>query len=311
MAQLLIGAAPFFLMKKLLFLLGFYPLSVFGQLFDNTWFLGVNNDTDTTNKIGIQIITFPQGSLQIRQNPELFRFDFNATNTSLSDSSGNVLSYSNGVHIGNADWEIMENGEQITAAWEESGQLWSQWVLMLPDPGKPMQQLFFCMEEAHTPEISIHATVLKYGIVDLSENEGSGKIVLRDQILIQDTLAVGKICACKHANGRDWWVLVNEKNTNRFFRFLIDPEGVHPLSDQLIDLPIKDGLGQAGFSPDGYWYFIFGAISATEGAYMNIFEFDRCSGLLFNQQQYHFAEFINGGGGGIPLIQNTFMLMLM
>lgn len=130
----------------------------------------------------------------------------------------------------------------------------------------------------------------------MSENTSLGKVVFKDSLLIEDTLAVGKINAVKHANGRDWWVLVNEKNANRYHRILVDVNGIHYAGNQAVGLPVVDGVGQTAFSPNGENYVIYNTVSNTQGAYINLYNFDRCTGMFFNHRQFHFSD--NGGGGG-------------
>ncbi len=287
-------------MIKGVFIFVFLPQLAFAQMFDNTWMFGYFNDTILSNQNGIEILTFPEGKLNIQQNTQLQRFKFNGTNTSLSDSSGNVLSYTNGVHIGNADWEIMDNGEHITDALEGSGEVVSQWFLALQYPEQPQKQIFFYEQDSFTSVLSVHATKLRYCIVDMSENSGLGKVTERDILLIEDTLSLGKINAVKHANGRDWWVFVNEKNANRFHRLLLDPNEVHLYGNQTIGLTVVDGVGQSAFSPNGEHYFIYGTVSSSQGAYIDLYDFDRCEGLFYNHRQYHFIERNWGGGAFSP-----------
>jgi len=263
---------------------------------DNTWLLGYNNDTILDNQRGIEILRFPEGRLKIEQNTQLQRFNFNGTNTSFSDSIGEVLSYTNGVHIGNANWEIMENGDSITNALEAGGEVWPQWVLALPYSGHTHTQLYFYENEGFTSVLDFHATKLRYCVVDMAENFGLGKVIERDVLVVEDTLAVGKINAVRHANGRDWWVFVNEKNSNRYHRILVDPNGIHLKGNQTIGSAVIDGVGQAAFSPNGEHYFVYGTVSSTQGAYIDFYDFDRCDGLFYNHRQYHF--FSNGWGGG-------------
>ncbi|MFN0215214.1 MAG: PKD domain-containing protein [Saprospiraceae bacterium] len=267
---------------------------------DNTWLFGNKNDTILDNDRGIQILTFPDGELNIQQNTELQRFNFNSTNTSLSDSSGKVLSYTNGVHIGNANWEIMDNGDSITNALEAGGSIWPQWFLALPYPEQPQKQILFYEQEGFTSVLSVHATHLFYAIIDISENSGLGKVISKDELLIEDTLAVGKINAVKHANGRDWWVFVNEKNSNRYYRILVDTSGIHVVDNQTVGGAVVDGVGQASFSPNGEHYFIYGTVSSIQGAYIDLYNFDRCEGLFYNHRQFHFIDRNWGGGAFSP-----------
>jgi len=287
-------------MKKLVFFLFWIPQILIAQMHDNTWLLGYNNDTILDNQRGIEILRFPEGRLKIEQNTQLERFDFNGTNTSLSDSSGKVLSYTNGVHIGNADWEIMENGEHITDAIEAGGEVWSQWFLVLPYPNQPQKHIYFYENEGYISATSFHAKKLLYLINNMTENLGIGKVIIRDSVIIEDTLAVGRINAVKHANGRDWWILVNEENSNRFYRILLDPNGIHVVGNQSIGNIAYDGVGQSIFSPDGEHYAIYNTVSTTEGAYIDLYDFDRCEGLFYNHRQYHFSERNWGGGAFSP-----------
>ncbi len=292
-------------MKNLYWLISCLFLLPFGgnaQMFDNTWFLGYNNDSLLNNYFGITVLTFPEGDLRIEQNTKLMRFDFSETNTSLSDSSGNVLSYTNGVHIGNAAWEIMENGDYLTDALEAVGAINSQWVLALPLPGNPRKQIYFYENEGYSSALSFHAKRLLHGMIDLSQNSGLGKVVSRDVLVIEDTLAVGKINAVKHANGRDWWVVVNEKNANRFYRFLVGPNGIQSLGGQEAGIPVIDGVGQSVFSPNGRHYAVYNTVSSTLGAYIDLYDFDRCTGLLSNHKQFHFET---NGFGGVAISPNS------
>lgn len=56
-------------------------------------------------------------------------------------------------------------------------------------------------------------------------NGGLGSVISKNYILINDSMNVGKIAACKHGNGRDWWIVIHRVNTNRFFKFLLTPYG--------------------------------------------------------------------------------------
>lgn len=282
-------------MKKHLLPLLFLPFVASGQLFDNTWILGYNNDTITTNYNGIQVLTFPEGRLNIEQNTQLMRFNFDVTAAGLSDSSGQVLSYTNGVHMGNANWEIMENGSFLTNAFEIQGEVWPQWFLGLPWPGHPDKQIYFFEKDTFNSQVSFFASKARFCVVDISQNAGLGAVSLRDSLLIADTLSLGKLTAVRHANGRDWWILINKENSNQFYRVLLDPTGPHVLDKQAVGAKVVDGVGQAVFSPDGTHFAIYNAISPSQGAYIDLYDFDRCSGLLSNHRQFHFAS--NDWGG--------------
>ncbi len=283
-------------MKQIFLALLLLPQAAFAQLHDNTWLFGYLNDTLLDNEVGIEMITFPEGNLKIEQNIQLQRFNFQETNTSFSDSLGKILSYSNAVHIGNAAWKIMEGGEHLTDAFESGGALWCQWVLGLPWPGMPSKHVYFYENEAYNSVISFYAKKLLYSVIDMSQNSGLGKVTVRDSVLIGDTLAVGRLNAAKHANGRDWWILANENNSNRWYRILLDSMGCRVIGNQSVGSIVYDGVGQSIFSPNGEHYALYNTVSSAQGAYIDLYDFDRCEGLFYNHRQYHF--FTNGWGGG-------------
>jgi hypothetical protein len=291
-------------MKKILLLLLLSPLSLLAQLHDNTWFFGYNNNPDTTDSKGVTVLTFPDANLKIEQNP-LVPLNFDMTNTSFSDSSGQLFCYTNGIHIGQKNWEIMENGDFLNLDYSEDlGVIWPQWFLILPVPGKDDSLIFFHESYNFTVDLDVHVDSIQLGVINKIYNAGLGKVLLRDGLLIADTLAVGKLTATRHANGQDWWMLVNEKKANRFYRYLISPSGVELVGSQTIGLPVMDGVGQSAFSPDGTKYAIFNAYSFTEGNYTDVYDFDRCTGLLSNHRQIHTIT-NNGYWGGLAFSPNS------
>jgi PKD domain len=110
----------------------------------------------------------------------------------------------------------------------------------------------------------------------------------------------GKLAAVKHANGRDWWFVAPPHFSNKYIIGLLDPTGISIRTDMVGD-SIREGLGQAFFTPDGARYI------KTEQTYLNqpgtisIFDFDRCAGQLSNQRSHLVppAEVDYGMGGAV------------
>ena len=53
--------------------------------------------------------------------------------------------------------------------------------------------------------------------------------------MIEDSLEFGQVAAVKHANGRDWWVLVPESHSNRYYTMLLDPTGLSLVDTQAVE----------------------------------------------------------------------------
>jgi hypothetical protein len=268
------------------------PLGLLAQFHDNTTLLGYYGGwiTPPNDKYGITMLTFPDGSLHMEENEELTMY-FDMTNAIISDSSGSLQMYSNGIWIGHPQWDTLENGAELT----DDGPLtniWPQLALALPQPGHSGRYvLLYGDEEMYWPfgpfgDLWITSGGLFAAEVDMTLNGGLGKVISRGQAVVEDTLSMGKFTACKHANGRDWWILAHENYTNRYYRMLLDPDGVHLVGLQTIGTPYQDGVGQACFSPNGEKYVVIDVVdfdtATVVGCTINVYDFDRCTGLLSN-----------------------------
>ncbi|MBL7797706.1 MAG: PKD domain-containing protein [Saprospiraceae bacterium] len=202
--------------------------------------------------------------------------------------------YTNGGDIGNVQWGNMENGETLTND-GPGPNIWPQFALALPKPGPSDRIVLLYGDEEYfsftDPDTVLWIVSLNLyaAEIDMNLNNGLGEVISRGEVAIEDTLALGKFTATKHANGRDWWILAHKKNSNTYHRLLLDPSGIHHAGMQTIGLRYTDGVGQACFSPNGEYYVIVDGVdfdtTTSVGCYINIYNFDRCSGLLSNHRQ--------------------------
>jgi len=121
--------------------------------------------------------------------------------------------------------------------------------------------------------------------------------VEKNVIISQDTFGYGRITATRHGNGRDWWILVNEKNSNRYHRWLLAPGGLVDGGVQAIGEPVENGLGQAVFSPDGTRYASINLVGEPLwGNDIDLYDFDRCTGMLSNPVHLFYPDTAYSGG---------------
>ena len=52
---------------------------------------------------------------------------------------------------------------------------------------------------------SLSSTEIYYSVIDISLNGGLGEVISKNNIALTGLFGWG-LSACKHANGRDWWV---------------------------------------------------------------------------------------------------------
>jgi hypothetical protein len=288
-------------MKKTLLLglvLLFYVPS-YAQLHDNTWIFGYDNNPDTLDPYGISMISFIQDQPLVFQNnkPDV---NFNRTNSSFSNENGVLLMYTNGTHVYNAEDSIMDGGAFLMDGSDAAGQVVSQYTTIVAWPDKKDIYVLFYLEYAWTIQ-DIVASGLYYAVIDISQNNGLGKVISKRNKVVEVNLRLGYVVPERHANGRDWWLLMNKWNTNQFYRILIDPRGVLVDGLQTIGDTLKNGSGQCVFSPNGKKYCSFAGVSFQVGDYLDIYDFDRCSGLLSNHKQFH----LPGAWGGLGISPNS------
>jgi len=133
----------------------------------------------------------------------------------------------------------------------------------------------------------------------IEENRESIRLA-RNEVFLNDSTIVGGLAACKHANGRDWWILIPRFQSKQFYTILYSGNKIQKIFLQNIDRFTDNSVGWAYFSPDGN-YYAFGSKYLdnwdTNGR-VEFYHFDRCTGLLSNRQAETFPDFSDGRGSG-------------
>ncbi len=90
----------------------------------------------------------------------------------------------------------------------------------------------------------------------MAADSSLGEVVIKNQQLFADTMASAGMTACKHANGRDWWLIRNEYHTNCYYILLVTPDSVMGPSKQCLGIPVdlNDTNSNFEFSPDGNYF---------------------------------------------------------
>jgi PKD domain/Secretion system C-terminal sorting domain len=267
----------------------------YAQNEDHQWMLGVWNsafqDTSYNSLMNFNFNESPESISQIFP-PEYF--GLSGTNTAVSNNEGELVCYSNGIEIWNKDHEVLLNGGDFQSGQYSYGFPVAQGALILPLPEAENVYYFISGKRVSFYNsdgwLTNGFSPLHYSIIDFNSSE-AGTVIDKESPFITDTMAIAKIVATRHANGRDWWLINNKYETNGFYRYLLNPEGISEVGYQTIGDTIDPGLSQATFSPDGAWYAQFnwsgivGVPGQTTDVYIDLYQFDRCTGLLSNHLQ--------------------------
>lgn len=92
--------------------------------------------------------------------------------------------------------------------------------------------------------------------------------------------------ACRHANGKDWWLLKTGYDTNVIYSFKITSDSIYGPQVQHISYTFSsksDHLGQISFGKNGTKY----AAVLGGNNILLVADFDRCTGLISNERYYH------------------------
>ncbi|MEO5674029.1 MAG: PKD domain-containing protein [Chitinophagales bacterium] len=159
--------------------------------------------------------------------------------TSICDTNGVLLFYTNGISVYNASHQIMYNGTGLKGAYSTS-----QSCIAMQQPGSYHIWYLITVAEVSVPDGT------NYSIIDMSLQGGLGEVVTKNIPMVAPTSE--KLTATLQANGIDYWILVHGDGNNTFYAF--------PLTSAGVGAPIISNAGSASglwtvgcmkFSPNG------------------------------------------------------------
>ncbi len=261
----------------------FFYNSVYTQKQDYNWMIGGACET-FNDDFTLKVINFNKSF--IRSNPiDKTFFNLGMMNVGISDEEGNLLFYSNGNDIVNWQHEVMDNGADLLGDENCFARLIPQALLALPYPGDLDKYILFYL----IGEFNVGVTNIFYSVIDMSLNNGEGKVVVKDEVLINDVLAHGSITAVKSANGRDWWLLMFKADSQNYYRVPINSDGIGDIELLSSSIEVRLGFSSANYSPDGSKFGIISNLSMITGGEFYLCDVNRCDGLLENCQTFTFG----------------------
>ncbi|HNU34543.1 MAG TPA: T9SS type A sorting domain-containing protein [Bacteroidia bacterium] len=281
------------------------PLYFFGQGKAYNWLIGYQSATDA-NTTSRRMLAHTD-SINSVFTPTSFKMPFSSCQATISDENGNLIISSNGCWVANAIMDTMKNGGGLNPGpfstircTNISANPFPHANTILPMPDSSNKYYLFHMTGNNNMN-SYLPTEIYYSVIDISKDGGLGAVdsTQKNVIMINDTLSMG-IAACKHANGRDWWIVVAKDSSDLIYKILLSPNGITSITSQHLNVPIvKFNAGQPTFSQDGSKFaYTFGYGTSTGGYYhdVRLFDFDRCNGVFSNPHVINITDSIAGLG---------------
>lgn len=220
--------------------------------------------------------------------------------TSISDTNGDLLFYTDGNLVYNRNHQLMPNG---TGLFGDSSS--TQSALVVPKPGDPNIYYIFTVDTAATDGTDFG---FNYSVVDITLDGGLGDITLKNVNLLgkssEKITAVLKDCASQSI----WVITLADFDGisvpyNTYHAFEVSTMGVNTVSVKSnFALAIGDARGQIKVSPDGTK---FASANMSNGLFL--YDFDTATGVLSNQQNLSITSF-SPSPYGVEFSQNSLRL---
>ncbi len=295
-------------MKKIFilnFLLLFFLYNVQSQVKiekrDYIWLMGYG---DTEPEGGTTIINFNYSPPKVYRSEKTAKDDIGLANTSICNKDGHLLFYSNGCHIEDSTFNILDGSLTLNPGDQERfceirdvGYRVQESILILPYPNDSTRFGVFHIGSDSKPSTAWYSWQwLSYSEILTNRKGKKDTMSIKNKIIANDSVYYGALAACRNGNGRDWWIISPKENSNSFNICAFTPQGVNLVKKQKIgDILDQSSDGQACFSPDGTKYIHYNTYNG-----IRIFDFDRCTGTLSNYRYIpKFTTIYSEGGNAI------------
>ncbi len=196
--------------------------------------------------------------------------------SSISDSCGNLLFYSDGTTVWNRFDNVMVNG---TGLFGNSSAAQSAVIVPDLDPTNSFYYIFTVGE--------FSAPGVYYSVVDMDGDNGRGEVIVKNLTITGQPVnpnSQEKITAVIHADGDKFWLMTYDQNNGigNYRTYIIQGGGVDPTSEVISSFPsgLNDARGSIKFSPDGRYV----ATTSMGNGGALLADFDNATGQVTNQR---------------------------
>jgi hypothetical protein len=209
--------------------------------------------------------------------PATSRLPNSIASSSICDSLGNLLFYTDGDVVFNRNNDTMPNGFNLSKGVKPAE------VLIIKKPlDKDIYYIF-------TVDPFESGNGFVFSIIDMKLDGGLGDVVSKNLLIHHPVTA--KLAATRHSNGFDVWLLTHEWGSSKFLAYQVTNTGVNKIPVEssigfVAEGNPKNAYGYMKFSPDGdrIAACIFGSSS------FELYNFDNVFGLVSKNVTVHSDE---------------------
>ncbi|MBL0050707.1 MAG: T9SS type A sorting domain-containing protein [Bacteroidetes bacterium] len=200
---------------------------------------------------------------------------------SVADGNGNLLFYTDGITIWNKNHLAMPNGFALGGGISST-----QSAVILKLPGSANSYYVFTVNE--------NFGTIGYSIVDMTLQGGNGDVTTKNAFIASNVAE--KICAIRHANNIDWWIIVHNNTINEYSAYLLTSAGLTltPVNSVGLNLTSNSFIGYLEAN---------GAGTTMAAAFWNdvvefqIYDFDDATGTITNPLTMPYHPYSSGAYG--------------
>ena len=244
-----------------LLLMFFLPMIMIGQKQNDIWLFGFGAGLDFSTGIPTKI-----------EDGMMFSKEGCAV---ISDENGQLLFYTNGVKVWNANHQVMANGNGLKGGIETSS---TNQAIIVPYPSKTNLYYIFTTDER------AGSSGLHYSMVDMNLNNGLGDVYEKNISLYAPTTE--RLVLARHSDGESFWLVTHGWKTNEFITYEITENGFS-------DVAVISKIGvehkpqnSSNLSSRGYISFNSDfskmAIAVYKDNFVELFDFNPCEGKITN-----------------------------
>lgn len=249
---------------KFLFIFLLIAFNLSSQNEFNNWFFGAGNGLNFSTPNPTLVLGSPINQIE--------------GVASISDASGNLLFYTTGLVVYDRTHNIMLNGTGLLGDGSST-----QSSIIIKKPLSNTNYYIF------TADADVGADGIRWSEVNMSLNGGLGGVTANKNILLK-TPSCEKLCAVRHCNGKDIWVISHDWNSGVFTAWLMDgifnPGSitVWSLSGSVITGVNQSAYGQLKASSDGRRLAAayYGISIGTGTNKVEVYDFNASTGIVTN-----------------------------